>query len=202
MTEDRSGGSTDMHIRSAPPCFRSTAFRSGAPRSFEIRLQYRVFDERNETMSKRIHARVVVHRRVEYRHAGGQGHGMLIDLSLQGCRIKGASPFSCGTRLRLQLWLPDQAQPVTVLEDEHGGADRRRHRERVQHHRLEGDQGRPEADEERDQRAGEDEEYHVTRAPADRILVVRVRRRQPAHEQANAVDAGRRRGIPRSHLAH
>lgn len=65
-------------------------------------------------MSKRIHARVVVHRRVEYRHAGGQGHGMLIDLSLQGCRIKGASPFSCGTRLRLQLWLPDQAQPVNV----------------------------------------------------------------------------------------
>jgi hypothetical protein len=39
---------------------------------------------------------------------------MLMNLSLQGCRIKGASPFSCGTRLRLQLWLPDQAQPVEV----------------------------------------------------------------------------------------
>jgi PilZ domain len=39
---------------------------------------------------------------------------MLMDLSLQGCRIKGAPPFSCGTRLRLQLWLPDQFQPVKV----------------------------------------------------------------------------------------
>lgn len=65
-------------------------------------------------MSKRIHARVVVHRRVEYRHARGQGDGVLVDLSLQGCRIKGAPPFSCGTRLRLQLWLPDQSQPVKV----------------------------------------------------------------------------------------
>ena len=66
-------------------------------------------------MSKRIHIRVVVHWRVEYRHARGRGDGMLMDLSLHGCRIKGAPPFSCGTRLRrLQLWLPDQAQPVKV----------------------------------------------------------------------------------------
>jgi hypothetical protein len=65
-------------------------------------------------MSKRIRARVVVHRRVEYRHAQGQGDGVLLDLSLLGCRIKGAPPCGCGTRLRLQLWLPDQAQPVAV----------------------------------------------------------------------------------------
>jgi PilZ domain len=65
-------------------------------------------------MSKRIHARAMVHRRVEYRHAQGQGEGVLLDLSLLGCRIKGASPFHCGTRLRLQLWLPDQALPVNV----------------------------------------------------------------------------------------
>ena len=65
-------------------------------------------------MSKRIGARVMVHRRVEYQHARGQGDGMLLDLSLQGCRIKGAPPFPCGTRLRLQLWLPDQSQPVKV----------------------------------------------------------------------------------------
>ena len=65
-------------------------------------------------MSKRIHARVVMQRRVEYRYAQGHGDGMLINLSLRGCRIKGASSFSCGTRLRLQLWLPDQAQPMEI----------------------------------------------------------------------------------------
>lgn len=65
-------------------------------------------------MSKRIGARVMVHRRVEYGHARGQGEGMLLDLSLQGCRIKGAPPFPSGTRLRLQLWLPDQVQPLKV----------------------------------------------------------------------------------------
>ena len=32
------------------------------------------------------------------------------------CRAVGSKepPFSCGTRLRFQLWLPDQAQPVEV----------------------------------------------------------------------------------------
>ena len=39
---------------------------------------------------------------------------MLMDLSLQGCQIKGAALFESGTRLRLQLWLPDQARPVKV----------------------------------------------------------------------------------------
>jgi hypothetical protein len=65
-------------------------------------------------MAKRIHARAVIHRRVEYQHTGGQGEGMLLNLSLLGCRIKGASPFHCGTRLRLHLWLPDQALSVNV----------------------------------------------------------------------------------------
>jgi len=68
----------------------------------------------SETMSKRIRTRVGVHRRVEYRHARRQGDGMLMDLSLQGCQIKDAAPFESGTRLRLQLWLPDQARPVKV----------------------------------------------------------------------------------------
>ena len=65
-------------------------------------------------MSKRIRTRVVVHRPVEYRHAGGQGQGILMDLALQGCRIKGASRLPCGARLRLQIWLSDQAEPVMV----------------------------------------------------------------------------------------
>ena len=65
-------------------------------------------------MSKRIHPRVTVHRRVEFQHAGGKGEGMLLDLSLRGYRIKGVCPGSCGTRVRLQLWLPDQAHPVRV----------------------------------------------------------------------------------------
>jgi hypothetical protein len=65
-------------------------------------------------MAKRIRARGMVHGRVEYGHAGGQGDGRLLDLSLQGCRIKGAPPFCVGARLRLQLWLPNLAQPVTV----------------------------------------------------------------------------------------
>ena len=65
-------------------------------------------------MAKRIRARGMVHGRVEYGHAGGQGDGTLLDLSLQGCRIKGAPPFLCGARLRLQLWLPNLVQPVTV----------------------------------------------------------------------------------------
>jgi hypothetical protein len=65
-------------------------------------------------MAKRIRARGMVHGRVEYGHAGGQGDGRLLDLSLQGCRIKGAPPFCCGARVRLQLRLPNLAQPVTV----------------------------------------------------------------------------------------
>lgn len=65
-------------------------------------------------MAKRIRDRIAVHRPVEYRHAGGQGQGMLMDLALQGCRIKGACGLSCGARLRLQIWLPDQAEPVMI----------------------------------------------------------------------------------------
>ena len=65
-------------------------------------------------MSKRLGARVKVHRKVEYQHAQGKGEGILLDLSLKGCRIKGAYTGSSGTRLRLQLWLPDHSQPVKV----------------------------------------------------------------------------------------
>jgi PilZ domain len=65
-------------------------------------------------VAKRKGTRVAVERRVEYRHAGGQGQGMLTDLSMQGCRIKGACCLSCGARLRLQIWLPDQAEPVMI----------------------------------------------------------------------------------------
>ena len=65
-------------------------------------------------MSKRTYSRVAVHRRVEFQHAGGKGEGMLLDLSLRGCRIKGLFSGPSGTRLRLQLWLPDQAHPVKV----------------------------------------------------------------------------------------
>ena len=65
-------------------------------------------------MSKRIRARVVAHLKVEYRHAGREGQGMLIDLALQGCRIKGAAGLSGGARLTLRIWLPDQAEPVIV----------------------------------------------------------------------------------------
>jgi len=65
-------------------------------------------------MAKRFGARGMVHGRVEYQHAGGQRDGTLVDLTLQGCRIKGAPPLPCGTRLRLQLCFPDVAQPVKV----------------------------------------------------------------------------------------
>lgn len=65
-------------------------------------------------MAKRIRSRVAAHLPVEYRYADGQGQGMLLDLALQGCRIKGACPLSCGARLKLQIWLPDQAEPVTI----------------------------------------------------------------------------------------
>lgn len=65
-------------------------------------------------MSKRRHARVSVRRKVEFQHAQGKGEGILLDLSLKGCRIKGAYTGSSGTRLRLQLWLPDHSQPVKV----------------------------------------------------------------------------------------
>ncbi len=37
-----------------------------------------------------------------------------MDLSLKGGRIKGVYTGSSGTRLRLQLWLPDHSQPVQV----------------------------------------------------------------------------------------
>ena len=65
-------------------------------------------------MSKRMHARVNVRRKVEFQHAQGKSEGMLLDLSLKGCRIQGVYPSSSGTRLRLQLWLPDQSHPVKV----------------------------------------------------------------------------------------
>ena len=65
-------------------------------------------------MPMRKHDRVHVQGRVEYRTAWGRGEGMLIDLTLQGCRIKGAHSFSCGIRVWLQIWLPDQAQPVNA----------------------------------------------------------------------------------------
>jgi len=65
-------------------------------------------------MAKRFGARGMVHGRVEYQHAGGQRDGTLVDLTLQGCRIKGTLPLPCGTRLRLQLCFPDVAQPVKV----------------------------------------------------------------------------------------
>lgn len=65
-------------------------------------------------MPKRIRARVVVRRPVDYRYARWQGQGMLLDLSQQGCRISATPPFPCGTRLRLQLWLPDQSEPVKI----------------------------------------------------------------------------------------
>lgn len=65
-------------------------------------------------MAKRVHARVRVHRRVDYIHAGGQGKGMFLDLSLHGCRINGVPPGACGMRLRLQLWLLDHSEPTQV----------------------------------------------------------------------------------------
>lgn len=65
-------------------------------------------------MSKRGNDRVSVRRKVEFQHAQGKGEGVLLDLSLKGCRIQGVYPSSSGTRLRLQLWLPDQSQPMKV----------------------------------------------------------------------------------------
>lgn len=65
-------------------------------------------------MSKRRQARVNVRRKVEFQHAQGKSEGMLLDLSLKGCRIQGVYTGSSGTRLRLQLWLPDHSQPVKV----------------------------------------------------------------------------------------
>lgn len=42
-------------------------------------------------MSKRRQARVMLRRRVDYHHARGQHERRLVDLSLQGYRIKGIS---------------------------------------------------------------------------------------------------------------
>ena len=49
-------------------------------------------------MSNRIRARLVVRRLVDYRHAGGQGQGMLMDLSQAGLsdRITDTPPFPVG----------------------------------------------------------------------------------------------------------
>jgi hypothetical protein len=65
-------------------------------------------------MSKRIRARAFIHRQVTYRHGHGSGEGTLMDLSLQGCQITGASSLTCGTLLRLWLWLPDLSLPVEI----------------------------------------------------------------------------------------
>ena len=63
---------------------------------------------------QRMCARVAMRRPVTYRDDRGEGGGMLMDLSLEGCRIAGALPFSCGTRLRLELWLLDQFRSAKV----------------------------------------------------------------------------------------
>ncbi|BCA57100.1 hypothetical protein W02_42400 [Nitrospira sp. KM1] len=65
-------------------------------------------------MAKRIRPRVFVHRQVEYRYARGEGKGVLTDLSLSGCRIKGPIHFVPGMRIRLKLWLPDAIDPIDV----------------------------------------------------------------------------------------
>lgn len=65
-------------------------------------------------MAKRIRPRVFVHRQASYRYAKGEGKGVLTDLSLGGCRIRGLIKFVPGMRVRLQLWLPDQAEPMSI----------------------------------------------------------------------------------------
>ena len=65
-------------------------------------------------MAKRLRARGMMHGRVEYRHAGGRGDGTLVDLTLQGCRIKGAPPFRVGRVCDCSSGFPNLAQPVKV----------------------------------------------------------------------------------------
>jgi hypothetical protein len=111
----RLGAALSQEILSKECCLSSKGLIAGpVPLILCGRVAGERFRKRRETMSKRVHARVMVHRRVGYTHAEGQGEGMLLDLSLHGCRIKGVPPGSCGTRLRLQLWLPDQSEPVKI----------------------------------------------------------------------------------------
>lgn len=65
-------------------------------------------------MSTRKHPRVALRRPVQFRHAQGQGEGILLDLSLGGCRIEGAFTGTVGTRVRLQLSLPDRAEALMI----------------------------------------------------------------------------------------
>lgn len=62
-------------------------------------------------MSTRIRAHVVVDRRVDYRHAQGQSDGMLMDLSLQGCQIKGAPPSRVGRACGCNSGFPARRSP-------------------------------------------------------------------------------------------
>ena len=65
-------------------------------------------------MSKRIHGRVMVHRRVEFFHARGKVEGMLLALSLRGCGMKGVCPGRVEHVCGCNSGLLDQAQPVKV----------------------------------------------------------------------------------------
>ena len=65
-------------------------------------------------MSKRMFERVTITQRVAYRNAQGRGEGTLLDLSPRGCRIQGVAPGSCGTRLRVKLWLADPSRSVEI----------------------------------------------------------------------------------------
>lgn len=65
-------------------------------------------------MAKRLHPRVVLEQRVDYRHSLGQGSGTLMNLSSQGCHIHAAFPFPSGARLRLNLSLPGEDQSVDI----------------------------------------------------------------------------------------
>ena len=65
-------------------------------------------------MAKRLDTRLAVDQGVDYRHSQGQGTGTLLNVSSQGCQIKGAFLFPCGTRLRLRLQLPGEVDSLEI----------------------------------------------------------------------------------------
>jgi PilZ domain-containing protein len=60
--------------------------------------------------------RHLVSSRIEYSVGGRRYEGLLIDMSRQGWRARGAQPLVKGTAMTVQVYFSDVSQPITIDE--------------------------------------------------------------------------------------
>src|SRR6266699_2346964 len=85
----------------------------------------------------------------------------------------------------------EEAEAMTILEDEHQRAGARADRQQIQSDGLDRDNHRPKPDEERDDSPEQNQRRHKTEPPPHGVEVVRTGSRQAAHKHASSVDSGK-----------